>query len=52
MIGSSLICNAKTLIPVDTSKYFFADSVHPTPYAHQNAANYTVTLMRKAGWDF
>ena len=52
VIGSSIICNANTLIKADTSKYAFADSVHPTPYAHQDAANFTVTLMRNAGWDF
>ena len=52
VIGSSLICNARTLIPGDTSKYLFADAVHPTPYAHQDAANFTVTLMRTAGWSF
>ena len=51
-IGSSIICNANTLIKADTSKYAFADSVHPTPFAHQDAANFTVALMRKAGWNF
>lgn len=52
VIGNSIICNANTLIKGDTSKYAFADSVHPTPYAHQDAANFTLTLMRKAGWNF
>lgn len=52
IIGSSIICNANTLIKGDTSKYAFADSVHPTPYAHQDAANFTVTLMRNAGLNF
>lgn len=51
LIGSSIVCNASTLIPGDTSKYAFADQVHPTPYAHQDAAKYAVTLMREAGWD-
>ncbi|MDP1999838.1 MAG: SGNH/GDSL hydrolase family protein [Rhodoferax sp.] len=51
-IGNSIICNVNTLIKGDTSKYLFADTVHPTPYAHQDAANYTVTLMRNAGWNF
>lgn len=52
VIGNSIICSARTLIKGDTSKYAFADAVHPTPYAHQDAANYTVTLMRNAGWNF
>jgi phospholipase/lecithinase/hemolysin len=52
VIGNSIICNAATLIPGDTSKYAFADSVHPTPFAHQDTANTVVTLMRNAGWSF
>ena len=53
VIGSSIICNANTLIKgVDTSKYAFSDSVHPTPFAAQDAAAFTVKLMRAAGLDF
>ena len=51
-IGSSLICNAKTLVPGDTSKYAFADGVHPTPFAAQQASSFTIDLMRKVGLDF
>ena len=51
-IGSSIICSARTLIKGDTSKYLFADIVHPTPFAHQDAANFTVGLMRNALWNF
>ena len=51
-VGSSIICNAKTLVPGDTSKYFFADSVHPTPFAAQGASAFAVDLMRKAGLNF
>lgn len=51
LIGSSIVCTAATLIPGDTSKYAFVDQVHPTPYAHQDAARHAVTLMREAGWD-
>ena len=47
---SSLICNATNLIAGDTSHYAFADSVHPTPYAHQQAAEYAHDLMEDAGW--
>ena len=48
-VGDSIICTAKTLIAGDTSKYAFADDVHPTPYAHQVAADFTIALLRKAG---
>jgi outer membrane lipase/esterase len=51
-VGSSLVCNATNLIPGDTSKYAFADSVHPTPYAHQVSANEAIRLMRAAGIPF
>ena len=49
VVGSSIVCTAKTLIAGDTSKYAFADSVHPTPYAHQLTADSTIELLRKAG---
>ena len=52
VIGNSIICNAKTLIAGDTSKYAFSDSVHPTPFAAQDAAAFTVKLMRSAGLQF
>ena len=51
-VGSSIICTAKTLVPGDTSKYFFADSVHPTPFAAQGTSAFTVDLMRKSGLNF
>ncbi len=50
--GSSLVCNAGNLIAGDTSKYAFADSVHPTPFAHRDAADYALKLLRLAGRDF
>lgn len=51
-VGNSIVCTAKTLIAGDTSKYAFSDSVHPTPFAHQDAANFAVNLMRSAGLNF
>ena len=50
VIGNSIICNAATLIAGDTSKFAFSDSVHPTPFAHKDAAKFTQGLMRAAGW--
>ncbi len=52
VIGNSIICNAQTLIPGDTSKYAFSDSVHPTPFAALDAANFAIKLMRNAGLVF
>ena len=49
VVGNSIVCTAKTLIAGDTSKYAFADSVHPTPFGHQVAADFTIALLRKAG---
>ena len=51
-VGSSIICTSRNLVPGDTSKYFFADNVHPTPFAAQGASAFTVDLMRKAGLNF
>ena len=48
--GASIVCNTGNLIAGDTSRYAFADSVHPTPYAHQVAAQAAMTLMQDAGW--
>jgi phospholipase/lecithinase/hemolysin len=48
--GSSLVCNSTNLIAGDTSKYAFADDVHPTPYAHQGTADAALALLMQAGW--
>lgn len=48
--GASIVCNTGNLIAGDTSLYAFADSVHPTPYAHQVAAQNVMRLMVSAGW--
>ncbi len=48
--GSSIVCNTTNLIAGDDSKYFFADSVHPTPYTHKLAAATAMSLMVNAGW--
>jgi outer membrane lipase/esterase len=48
--GSSIVCNASNLVAGDTSKYAFADSVHPTPFGHQQVANIVLGMMQNAGW--
>jgi phospholipase/lecithinase/hemolysin len=48
--NSSLVCNAGNLIAGDTSQFEFADSVHPTPFAHRKTADIVLALMVTAGW--
>lgn len=49
--GYSLTCTtASTLSGVDVSHYAYADSVHPTPYAHRLLAELVGKAMLKAGW--
>lgn len=49
--GTSLVCNATNTLPgVDVSKYMFADSVHPTPYANELIAKYVAEQMTLRGW--
>ncbi len=49
-LSSSLTCNTTNLIAGDTSRFAFADSVHPTPYAHQKAAESALALLVSVGW--
>ncbi|HOM13618.1 MAG TPA: SGNH/GDSL hydrolase family protein [Rubrivivax sp.] len=49
-VGPSIVCNAGNLIGGDTSRYAFADGVHPTPYVHRLTAQRVMTLMQQAGW--
>ena len=48
--GSSLVCNTGNLIDGDTSRYLFADSLHPTPYGHKLLAQVVTKELVKAGW--
>jgi len=38
------------MIAGDTSRFQFADSVHPTPYAHQLIFNGVVAELVRVGW--
>lgn len=49
-IGPSIVCDSGNLIVGDTSRFAFADAVHPTPHAHRQAAQTAMTLMQQAGW--
>lgn len=48
--GNSIVCNESNLIGGDTSRYAYADAVHPTPHAHLKAAEFAMSLMVAAGW--
>lgn len=50
LAGSSLACNGNLLVLGDTSRYQFADDVHPTPYAHQLLAQLALKELAQAGW--
>lgn len=47
---SALVCSTATLIAGDTSRYAFADTVHPSPYGYKLLAQYVTDQMLKAGW--
>lgn len=49
-LGSSLVCTTSNLNPGDTSKYLFADQVHPTPYGYELLAQSVAQVMKSAGW--
>lgn len=49
VIDTSLVCNANTLIAGDTSKFLYADGVHPTPYGYKLLAQFVADRLVKAG---
>lgn len=55
-LGSSLVCTVATasaasnVIPGDTSRYLFADSVHPSPYGYKLFADLVGTELSRADW--
>lgn len=49
-LPTSLVCTANTLISGDTSHYYFADSVHPTPYGYRLLAQLVTDALLKKGW--
>jgi phospholipase/lecithinase/hemolysin len=46
----SLTCTASTLIAGDTSRYYFADDVHPGPYGYSLLASLVARSMSARGW--
>jgi outer membrane lipase/esterase len=49
-LASSLTCNSSNLVAGNTSRYLFADGVHPTPYGHKLLAQYVSKALVTAGW--
>lgn len=49
-LGSSLVCTQANVIPGVVDRYEFADTVHPTPFAHQLLARYVALELVKKGW--
>ena len=51
LFPSSLVCSTPgTVIAGDISHYWFADTVHPTPYGYRLLAGLVTGAMTKAGW--
>jgi phospholipase/lecithinase/hemolysin len=50
LVASSLFCTAATTISGDTSKYLFADGVHPTPYGHELVGKAVIDALTAKGW--
>jgi outer membrane lipase/esterase len=48
--GTALICNGDNLVAGDTSRYLFADDVHPTAYGQQLLAQLAIRDLARAGW--
>ncbi|MEP6964556.1 MAG: SGNH/GDSL hydrolase family protein [Polaromonas sp.] len=48
--GSSITCTDVSTIPGDTSRYEYADNVHPTPYGYKLLADFVTSRMVAAGW--
>lgn len=48
--GSSITCTAASTVAGDTSKYVFADVIHPTPYGYQLLAQFVSLKLVAAGW--
>ena len=48
--GTALVCNGTNLTAVDTSRYQFADDVHPSAYGQQLLAQFAIKELAQAGW--
>ncbi len=49
-VPTSLLCSTATTLNTDVSRYEYADTVHPTPYAYSLITSLVVTRMAQNGW--
>jgi len=49
-VPTSLLCTTGTTLATDVSRYEYADTVHPTPYAYSLITSLVVTRMAQNGW--
>jgi phospholipase/lecithinase/hemolysin len=49
-LPTSLVCTSATTVAADTSRYYFADTVHPTPYGYKLLTQLVTDALLKAGW--
>jgi phospholipase/lecithinase/hemolysin len=49
-LASSLVCSTANLITGNTSKYLFADGVHPTPFGHSLLLQAVTEAMTAQRW--
>ena len=49
LYDSALVCNTKTVVAGDVSRFQYADDVHPTPYGYKLLAQFVTDRMAKAG---
>jgi phospholipase/lecithinase/hemolysin len=47
---NSLFCSTGSVVAADVSRYWFADTVHLTPYGYQLLARVVTDAMTRAGW--
>jgi phospholipase/lecithinase/hemolysin len=50
LMGSSLTCSAASTVAGDTSRFLFADGVHPTPFGYQLMAQLVSKSLVTVGW--
>ncbi|HYF20202.1 MAG TPA: SGNH/GDSL hydrolase family protein, partial [Ramlibacter sp.] len=48
--GNSLTCTVNSTIAGDTSRFLYADSVHPTPYGNELLGNFVTGHLTQVGW--
>jgi phospholipase/lecithinase/hemolysin len=50
VLPTSLLCTQATLVPGDTSRYFYADLINPAPKGSEAIANFVIKNLKTRGW--